>query len=203
MQRKVEFVHIVDSMLVARRVQGHWGQVGASDAFSTYVESLRWSSHIFDNILRVLPYSILGETELYFKHLPRAANCAADFLANKALNEDIDIQDMRVDAVCATAWPITSALKIVCWSDGASRGNPGPAAAAAVVGVLQTMEPGAVMPAQTLFVHDINGIFYACRLVACAAVRLGITTCNIAEFEAACLARRLTALWLRTAGFVQ
>ena len=140
---------------------------------------------------------------MFFQHLPRAANCAADFLANKALNEDIDIKELRTDDICSATWPITSGLKIICWSDGASRGNPGLASAAAVIGVMQPVVLDAPLPVQTLFMHEINGIFYACRLVACAAVRLGITTCNIAEFEAACLARRLTALWLRTAGFVQ
>jgi ribonuclease HI len=119
------------------------------------------------------------------------------------LDENRDI-DIMIEGVGAMTWNIEVPLHMVVWSDGASRGNPGPGSCAACLGIMRPCEDlhRIEIGSAPLFFLCIDGKDYFCQTVACKGVRLGITTSNNSEFEAACLARRLIVDWLQRAQFL-
>ena len=171
--------------------------------FSYYIQSLRFSSHVLENVLHIEPWDILGPAVSFMKQVGREFNGAADFLANKVLDENRDI-DIMIEGVGAMTWNIEVPLHMVVWSDGASRGNPGPGSCAACLGIMRPCEDlhRIEIGSAPLFFLCIDGKDYFCQTVACKGVRLGITTSNNSEFEAACLARRLIVDWLQRAQFL-
>lgn len=111
-------------------------------------------------------------------HRPRTLNRAADPLANIVLDSGRDIEqiDMRNLSGCDR-----TSLSVFLFTDGASRGNPGPSAASAcIVAYIGSEE----------------------FVVAVCARGLGNATSVEAEWEAACLGRRLLLGWLYSSKIV-
>ena len=130
----------------------------------------------------------------YFSHCRREFNTAADFIANKVLDEN---RDFHVLAPCA------GPFNLVLWSDGASRGNPGPASAAAILCIVQSQTASLSDSSAPVIGNSLlNGELSVFRVVACTGRRLGVATNTVAEWEAACLARRLLFEWLRFVQYV-
>ena len=111
-------------------------------------------------------------------HRERSYNKAADLLANIVLDsgkniEEIDTRDFSgIDR---------SSFCVAIFSDGASRGNPGPSAISACIVVYCGSQE---------------------FVVAVSARGIGRATSVHAEWEAACLGRRLLVAWLYGAKMV-
>jgi hypothetical protein len=145
---------------------------GRSDVkdYAAYQDFLRWSFHF----LAIWGVSKLQNRE-FIEHWPREYNVIADALVNSVL----DGSDCAGDVQLIPARVEAGGTFVVC-TDGGSRGNPGAAAAAAV-----------------LFLH-VDGALYR---VASWCCDLGISTSAHAEFEAACLGVNLLLLWLLSFGY--
>jgi hypothetical protein len=117
------------------------------------------------------------ENHEMMEHWPRELNVIADALVNDVLNGDACAGDVQVIPARLEA----GGTFVIC-SDGGSRGNPGPAAAAAVVFLL------------------IDGALYR---IASWCIDLGLSISAHAEFEGACLGVNLFLLWLLSTGYAQ
>ncbi len=152
--------------------------------------------------MRCKPWVAAGAELPFCMHIPRAANVAADFIVNQALDGQRDICVVRP---CMGDPLQNGELKLVLYTDGGSRGNPGPSAAAACL--CAVVDAGAASPfgidgvpkfASTV----LEGRPCDLHVVACIGIRLGIRMSNVAEYEAACAGRRLVVRWLRLSQFL-
>jgi ribonuclease HI len=188
----LRFIHFADSLDVVNITNGSYKAKNADSL--TYAASLRWSGHIIKDILRCMPWELDGKILRHFSHCRREFNTAADFIANKVLDENRDFYVLA---------PCSGPFNLVLWSDGASRGNPGPASAAAILCIVQSHSASiSDCSAPVIGNSLLNGELSVFRVVACTGRRLGIATNTVAEWEAACLARRLLFDWLRFVQYV-
>ena len=136
--------------------------VGEESEWICFLHRIRWQLHVFRCVWNLQP-ALPGDR--YFVHVKRAFNSDADSPANRVLDLGVPrLHAMNLDFKLQTNEVIFVA------SDGASRGNPGRASAAAN---LQVLRHGALVT------------------IAYDAVRLHDTTSVHAEFEAALLGQRL------------
>jgi hypothetical protein len=126
---------------------------------------LQWSLHV----LGLWSVSTLENHEI-MEHWPRELNVMADAPVNDVLDGSVCTGNIQVLPARLEA----GGTFVVC-SDGGSRGNLGPAAAAGLV-----------------FLHVDSALYR----VALWCVDLGISTSAHAEFEGACLGVHLFILWL-------
>ncbi len=143
-------------------------------------------------------------------HVPRAGNMVADFLV-KVLNER---RNCKVLCPGFARLVQNGYVKLVLYTDGGSRGNPGLSAAAAClcivqdVGVLPGLASGSGpassgLPLNFIFANSVlENRSSSLHIVACSAVQLGVATAPVAELEAACLGRRLVVEWLRSSSLL-
>ncbi len=133
------------------------------------------------------------------EHCARTSNAAADALANFALDLKTDIY--QCPRVCEELGLRlrTNGANLVLYSDGASRGNPGPASAGAILCLVGDDIDNRVM-CQCSFLHAPNTV--KCVVIACIAKQLGSVTNSVAEYESACIGRRLLIDWLSVNDFI-
>jgi hypothetical protein len=174
MPLQLKTLFIVDRDLVASLVLGKWDTRRKLE-WAPYVKKLRWGLYAMEFQWKGVPVS--GKDSLLM-HAKRKHNSMADCLCNIVLDRDWPFFEHFVDQ--CTVKPGDGSM-IVVSSDGASRGNPGPASASACVQLYR------------------NG---SLEVVASRALRLGDRTCNFAEFEAACLAQTLFTEWCSRVGLV-
>ena len=127
------------------------------------VDRLRWGIYAF--LYRWNCETFPG-SEAFLVHMSRTFNSQADWLANRVL--DLQCAEISGMNLCV---PFNPGSRILIFSDGASRGNPGLFSAAAVVQILT--------PNNQLVV------------LAWRSISLGVSTSVHAEFESAILAQRL------------
>jgi hypothetical protein len=165
MSRRMPVTFIVDNLQVAMQGSGLWA-LKPKAGHSLYIERLRWGLYMFEHRLKFFPLSACGNLLL---HRTREFNSLCDSLANHVLDRDIaELKDLcTVDlGTCVALWVS---------SDGACRGNPGVASAAAAIQCLLS-----------------NG---ATCIVARHAVSLGHSNSVFAELEAAVMAQTLLLSW--------
>lgn len=126
---------------------------------------MRWGSHVLQHVWKSSPPNGYAHC---MEHKRWHLYTYADWLANRALDVNKVLSGFRNISVY-------SGDCLVLSSDGACRGNPGLASAAACV---QLFRDG-----------ELIGVLARC------ATPLGVTTNVHSEFEAACLGVRLVAAW--------
>jgi ribonuclease HI len=157
---------VVDNEMVAMQSVGQWVSQ-ERDPAQPYIAHLRWGLHVLAHVWKCLP---AGGWHHLINHVPRDHNILADALANKVLDssENCLMYRSKVRAQAGDSF--------LCFCDGASRGNPGPSSAAAIL--VQCKADGSYVP------------------VTYKALRLGVTTSVRAELEAACLGLDILACFL-------
>ncbi len=188
----LSFLHLADSMQVARQSMGLWR---AAEAFAPYARSMQWNNHLLRDLLGAAPWVNLHINE----HCARTSNAAADALANFALDSKTDVY--QCPRVCEALGLVLRAngANLVLYSDGASRGNPGPASAGAIL-CLVGDDIDDRITCQYSFLHAPNTV--KCVVIACIAKQLGSVTNSVAEYESACIGRRLLIDWLSVNDFI-
>jgi ribonuclease HI len=158
MYQPVELLIVSDNETLVRMVLGEFA-VARTDTYYPYVQRLRWNMYMLQHHWRCVK---LVDAENILVHRNRSWNSLADGLANKVLDARVPCMMYRNPHVA-----LYSGCRIVAFCDGASRGNPGPASAAAIV--LSIPPRGDPL------------------IVVWKALYLGIATSVRAEFEGACL----------------
>jgi ribonuclease HI len=158
MSLPLEMLIVSDNETLVRMVRGDI-TVARTDLHFPYVQRLRWNIYMLEHHWKCRK---LVDAESLLVHRNRSWNSLADGLANKILDER---QPCMMYSNPGAS--LCSRCRIVAFCDGASRGNPGEASAAAIV--------LAIPPRGDPFV------------VLWKAFRLGIATSVRAEFEGACL----------------
>jgi hypothetical protein len=157
-----------DSAVVVHQTNGLWSALQSE--YRVQVTRIRWLLHGLEFGWKFLPFT---SDEPILVHRPRSCNSLADACCNYALDNDACVQKF---------WDIDFDPKgclVHVSFDGASRGNPGPAAFGAVVQV------------------HCHGSWH---IVAAMCSCIGVATNNFAEFEAAVAALRLLTAWCASAG---
>jgi ribonuclease HI len=162
MRHSVRLVFMGDSRCVVEQVNGAWS-VPLSYAYE--IKTLRWCSYALQFQWK---YQTWVGSDM-FAHHERQRNHLADALCNYVLDLNAFDGSKFVQGFLFSGYPEQGALLAVTF-DGASRGNPGPCAAAAVV---------------LCWLHD------AWHVQAYSATVLGVGGSVFAEYEAACLAQKL------------
>jgi ribonuclease HI len=162
MRHSVRLVFMGDSKCVVEQVNGAWS-VPLSYAYE--IKTLRWCSYALQFQWK---YQTWVGSDM-FAHHERQRNHLADALCNYVLDLNAFDGSKFVQEFLFSGYPEQGALLAVTF-DGASRGNPGPCAAAAVV---------------LRWLHD------AWHVQAYSAIVLGVGGSVFAEYEAACLAQKL------------
>jgi ribonuclease HI len=181
-------LHFSDNDQIVQQVAGHWD---ISPAYLCWIRALRWSNHVLRDVLRVKPWMREHVQLDLLRHTRRECNVAADFVANFVLDREEDVHvsgSLPID--------VKFNLNLVLWSDGASRGNPGKASAAAVLCVVHSESDLSVSAVHDAFFTNNPNANLKCSIVAVKGVFLGVATSVQAEAEAACLGRRLLVDWL-------
>jgi ribonuclease HI len=158
-----------DSQLVVRSVNGNW-RPGIFYEHAAQVKRARWYLYGLEHAWKF--YSMASD-EPILVHRPRCMNVLADACWNWALDTGENVQVLHALPFEVKGCPVHLSF------DGASRGNPGPAAIGAVVQV-----------------HS-NGEWV---LAACMAACIGEATSNCAEHEALVAGMRLLAVWCSSSG---
>jgi ribonuclease HI len=154
----LEMLIVSDNETLVRMVRGDIA-VSRIDTHFPYVQRLRWNMYMLEHHWRCRK---LREAENILVHRSRSYNTLADGLANKVLDECVPCLMYRNPSAY-----LYSGCRVVAFCDGASRGNPGQASAAAIVLAI----PPRGDP----------------QIVVWKALSLGIATSVRAEFEGACL----------------
>ena len=186
----VSFVHFADSMQVARQSMGLWQAAGE---FKPYAKAIQWQNHILRDILGVAPWRTDSRYLHFNEHCGRASNGTADALANYVLDQNRDIYIVQSIEAPALQELLSAGANLALFSDGASRGNPGPAAVASILCLVESNSCDR-SACQSLFLNSPHSV--QCKIVACMGRRIGTATSSVAEFEAACMGRRLLIEWL-------
>jgi hypothetical protein len=160
MNRHVPLMQLCDNELVVKAVTGE-AVLSSTSPHAFVVRKMRWHFYAFEYRWRCESFC---SDAPFILHIPRELNKSADMLCNLLLDEKLVVSE-HIEVV-----QLPLGVPVALYSDGASRGNPGPAACAAIVQV---------------FLED------SWRTVAFSAVSLGISSSVCAEFEGACLAQEL------------
>jgi ribonuclease HI len=154
----LEMLIVSDNETLVRVVRGDIA-VSRTDIHFPYVQRLRWNMYMLEHHWRCRK---LSEAENILVHRSRSYNTLADDLANKVLDERVPCLMYRNPSA-----DLYSGCRVVAFCDGASRGNPGLASAAAIVLAIPPRGDPQIM--------------------VWKALTLGIATSVRAEFEGACL----------------
>ena len=165
-------MHLVDNLQVCNQSRGVWA-VAKCSPFHSYVSSLRWSEHVLKNCLGV---GGVGGGDL-MKWVPRSQNEAADWIANYVLDVG-EIENLVLPSIAPVGMWSDSRCLIILSSDGAWRQKSKRASAGCVV---------AVKYEDDMQIVAVKGSYVVGDNV-------------IAEYDAACIARRLFIKWMKFAG---
>ena len=154
-------VHRCDNLQVVKQCNGEWA-VEESSPWIHYLQQIRWRLHVLSHCWKI--QSLLAG-DRFFVHVRRTFNFCADSLANLVLDSDVPHM-FFID----NDFKLHANDVIMLSSDGASRGNPGPSSAAAIVQVMRDGVP---------------------VTIAYEGVRLVDSTNVKSEYEAAYLAQNL------------
>jgi hypothetical protein len=160
-----------DSALVVNYVNGKW-QCGSDSVFLAQIRRARWLLYAVEHGWKYEPFT---SDEPLLVQRPRAYNAFADACCSFVLDTEGFVQhfwDLPFDPL---ACPVHVSF------DGASRGNPGPAACGAVVQV-----------------HHNDAWHLAAAFGCC----IGHATNNVAEFEGLIASVQLLVAWSSRSGIV-
>jgi ribonuclease HI len=158
----VRLIFLGDSKCVVQQVNGNWS---VPFAYMYEIKTLRWGSYALQFQWKYQPWV---SCDLFAHHL-RPQNSLADSLCNYILDLNAFDGSKFVQSLEFSGYPEPGGMLAVTF-DGASRGNPGLCAAAAVV---------------------LRWMHGAWHVQAYSATVLGTGSSVFAEYEAACLAQKL------------
>jgi hypothetical protein len=193
----LKVLHMSDSELVVSKANGTWHN--KTEDFAPYIRTLRFSAHLLQDVLKCKPVQLFNPVFTLLHHIPRSFNNLPDFVCNKMMDEGIDYEAFHPEWENA-APHFTSGIQILLWSDGGARSTC--AAAAACLAILVRVDSEQVHNSSvqnSAFCVSLDDNLYRSEIVAVKGVRLQAVSSNTAEFEAACLARRLLFQWLHFA----